>query len=256
MSKEKVSTYKSLSSLSNNDNRSLTEESTDAVTSTARSNLELNNTTPTHGAVRRSSKFKSMKLPDKTDDHQSRIEKEVDMDDGENYRVRQFNTTKKGTVINRGDSFKTSFRHRSMRVRSVKSGSFSTSSSFSKIDRNSFLKKELDNLVFEQNEPSDSESSDNKFMNHYNMRNCISNSRLYSIASTLDTVDSIESYYVYMFGATGVGKSALVKQFETSEYRGIYEIKHNGHNAGISLFLHYAFTLFLKSLITSKPLLK
>jgi hypothetical protein len=241
MSNEKVLTFKSLSSLPYNDNSFLEEESTDSIkngTTTARSNLDISGT-PSSGMARNSSKFKSMKLPKKNSyndyEKKSKFQSDIEMDDGENYRVRQFNTTKKGTVINRGDSFKTSFRHRSIHVRSIKSGSFSSSNSFSQVDRNSFMKKELDNLVFEQNEPSDSENNDNRLINSFNSRNCISNSRLYSIASTMDSLDSIESYYVYMFGATGVGKSALVKQFETSEYRGIYEIKQNGHNAGIKL---------------------
>jgi hypothetical protein len=228
MSKEKNSAYKSLSSLSNNKS----EKSTELVKSTVRSNLELNKnskSTSSREISRNASKFNSMKISNKNNYNEIQTRRDLEPDDGENYLIRQFNTTKKGTVINRGDSI--SFRRRSTRVRSLKFGSFSSSGSFSRIDRNSIVKE--DNLFFEQNESNDSENNDKALIKNHTARNCISNSRLYSIASNLDSVDTIETYYVYILGASGVGKNSLIKQFETSEYRGIYEIKHNGHNTGI-----------------------
>ncbi|CAM4982271.1 unnamed protein product [Rotaria socialis] len=164
--------------------------------------------------------------------------------DEEIYLVRQFNTTSKG-FVNRGDSFKRSFK---------RSGSISRRGSFRKTDRTPSQEQINDSLVL-NNEIRSSTNSltntkttpcgpnlngilDNQF-NDSAIEN-ISSSPITNnddhdddddddneIVERIETEDGhvqdIRVYQVYLLGMSGTGKCSLLRQFKTTEYRGIYD---------------------------------
>lgn len=112
--------------------------------------------------------------------------------DQEIYRLRCFNITSKGSVINRGDSFK----------RSLKKSSQS---------------------VNKQTTPDDLACS-----NSINYESTLTNFRPKSNSIAMKRIqmneEHVESFSILILGATNVGKHALIKQFKTSEYSGTYDI--------------------------------
>jgi hypothetical protein len=195
------------------------------------------------------------------------------------YRVRQFNTTSNGSVINRGDSFKRSFKRSTQSIASVNNKKEpSTASSGHTLpshlaveggigmtganllnlpDFNSgYTSKSANNSVYDVNETSFNGGNDEESItvgvvmdqhSHINqnhsgsfLRSVGNSSRIQptggarsgggSVTPTFATMRSQESvrpYIVYMIGSTSVGKNALVKQFNTSEYRGTYQLNQN-----------------------------
>jgi hypothetical protein len=141
--------------------------------------------------------------------------------DTEIYRVRQFNTTNKGSVINRGDSFKRSFKKSTQSISSNKQ----PTPPHSYHDTNTLalpgdysMKRSRHNV---NNEASDIgvqlENGDSD--EHIGQNVIIS---VFPQAPMRD--ENIQTFVVHLLGASSVGKSALIKQFHTSEYRGIYDI--------------------------------
>jgi len=171
--------------------------------------------------------------------------------DGEEeiYRVRQFNTTSKG-FVNRGDSFKRSFK---------RSGSISRRSSFRTNnnllsnetsptqDSDGTLPKEGRTSIHSLNNsitPNLNGIVDNHFNNDSNslITNTTTNTTTATVPITLDDeeeeedspvveriqtadgfVQDIRVYQVYLLGMSGTGKCSLIRQFKSTEYRGIYD---------------------------------
>ncbi|CAF1451583.1 unnamed protein product [Adineta steineri] len=162
--------------------------------------------------------------------------------DEEIYRVRQFHTTSKG-FVNRGDSFKRSFK---------RSGSTSRRSSFRKSDRTPSQEhvNESIQLNNEMRTSSNSLTVSNITPAGPNLNGILDNNFIDSTIENISTspaiddendeddddnllVDRIETedgrvqdirvYQVYLLGMSGTGKCSLLRQFKTTEYRGIYE---------------------------------
>lgn len=105
-------------------------------------------------------------------------------------RVRSFKTTSKG-IVNRGDSFKRS------------SNSLASNGSVGSIDKDAGVVT----IVTPASGPRRSST------------NSVESGPPQSVCSSV----SPSNYRVLMMGAPGVGKTALTRQFMTSEYKGTYE---------------------------------
>jgi hypothetical protein len=139
------------------------------------------------------------------------------------YRVRQFNTTNKGSVINRGDSFKRSFKKSSQ---SISSNHKQPTPPHSYHDTNTLalpgdysMKRSRHSVSQEGNELKLENCSNPDSDEHIGQNVIIS---VFPQAIVRD--ENIQTFVVHLLGASSVGKSALIKQFQTSEYRGIYDI--------------------------------
>lgn len=160
----------------------------------------------------------------------------------ETYRVRQFNTTHNGSVINRGDSFKRSFKksNQSISSSSGKNPPLTPNLSLAIPSAQSgFISKSANNSSYAINETSFSEPPilDDELISPDGVavataEEVVSSStrRITPPALLVQPQESVRSYLVYMIGATSVGKNALIKQFKTSEYRGTYVLDTNQSN--------------------------
>ncbi|CAF0912610.1 unnamed protein product [Rotaria sp. Silwood1] len=164
--------------------------------------------------------------------------------DEEVYRVRQFNTTPKG-FVNRGDSFKRSFK---------RSGSISRRSSFRanpnitpndrtpsqehdtnnspsstkeiRTSKNSLTNSSganlnglLDSHVIDSNPTSSTIPLQDQDENYEDDDNPL----VERIQTEDGRVQDIHVYQVYLLGMSGTGKCSLMRQFKSTEYRGIYD---------------------------------
>ncbi|CAF0842137.1 unnamed protein product [Brachionus calyciflorus] len=171
----------------------------------------------------------------------------------ETYRVRQF-VTSKGSVINRGDSFKRSFKRSNQSISSNPNNSKKDISSPSYLDTNTLNLPEIQDGAIYMSKSSNGSNfgiSETSFtnceahpvnikMNNSEENNIEQNQQV--IAPIIQVQDSIRTCIVYVLGASTVGKNSLIKQFKTSEYRGIYEISPNPQkedemNEGVSVML-------------------
>lgn len=174
------------------------------------------------------------------------------------YRVRQFNVTTKGTVINRGDSFKRSFKRSTQSISSNHNKPHKENSSPTYLDTNTlnlpeyqegggsgsvYLNKSSNSSNYGINETSfivDGVSANGSGNGGVTsnvgiiIENCddtsplvVGNQSQLQIAHPQDS----QTYMVYIMGASSVGKNALIKQFKTSEYRGTYDISAQ-HSTG------------------------
>lgn len=151
------------------------------------------------------------------------------------YRLRCFNITPKGGIVNRGDSFKRSFKrsnrsvidhnnltaindNQSPEIQSPqKQSTLSTPLLvFSHASDDGNLKTENDSFKMEEKEVPKSRKLNSKI-------------RLYKNTDAEDTgeIDYIDTFVIYVLGSVGVGKNSLAKQFKTSEYHGTYAIDAN-----------------------------
>jgi hypothetical protein len=153
----------------------------------------------------------------------------LDYDDGDGpevYRVRQFHTTNKGSVINRGDSFKRSFKKSSQSIssankeRNKKENSTATSPNSNNNNNNLNLPD-----LHQHHASSNVDIHETSFINESSnvTQPMIINDHQQLKQQQLILMQSL-SYVVYVMGASTVGKNALIKQFKTSEYRGTYDI--------------------------------
>ena len=173
--------------------------------------------------------------------------------DEEFYRVRQFNTTSKG-FVNRGyltinfyfmnifrifvfsDSFKRSFK---------RSGSISRRSSFRKADRTPSQEHVNDSINNEIRTSTNSLTNSNLTPAGPNLNGILDSNYIDSTIENISSsspiideddnplVESIETedgrvqnirvYQIYLLGMSGTGKCSLLRQFKTTEYRGIYD---------------------------------
>ncbi|UJR09356.1 hypothetical protein I4U23_013600 [Adineta vaga] len=162
--------------------------------------------------------------------------------DEEIYRVRQFHTTSKG-FVNRGDSFKRSFK---------RSGSTSRRNSFRKGDRTPSQERVSDSnqINTEFRTSSNSLSNTNITPAGPNLNGILDNNFVDSTIENISLppaidgdndndddddehverietedghVQDIRIYQVYLLGMSGTGKCSLLRQFKTTEYRGIYD---------------------------------
>ncbi|CAF2956650.1 unnamed protein product [Rotaria sp. Silwood2] len=164
--------------------------------------------------------------------------------DEEVYLVRQFHTTSKG-FVNRGDSFKRSFK---------RSGSISRRSSFranpniTTNDRTSSQEHDTNNSPSSTKEIRTSKTSlanssganlngllDSHFIDSNPSSSTIplqdhdenydddDNPLVERIQTEDGRVQDIHVYQVYLLGMSGTGKCSLMRQFKTTEYRGIYD---------------------------------
>lgn len=168
------------------------------------------------------------------------------------YRVRQFNTTNNGSVINRGDSFKRSFKRSNISIAASNSNlnnsngkkDYSTSNyhdtntlNLPDFQEGGFLTTKLS-----QN-PTINNDIDETCFNGFHQTTVNLNENLvdnnFSQVNEINTQDSVEPFLVYVLGATSVGKNSLIKQFYTSEYRGTYEINQtdDDEEEGVSIML-------------------
>lgn len=173
------------------------------------------------------------------------------------YRVRQFNTTNKGSVINRGDSFKRSFKKSSQSISSNKNkkdnsstvnqdsknlnlpefqdGYLNRSSSKCGINETSFIASDANTPI----SANGIEINGNGFngLNKTSLQNPAKSSKVASSALNMQVM----TYIVFVMGASTVGKNALIKQFKTSEYRGTYDISahlsQDEDDEGVSVML-------------------
>lgn len=143
------------------------------------------------------------------------------------YRVRQFVTTK-GSVINRGDSFKRSFKRSTQSISS--SSKKDTSPTFQ--DSNTLNIPDCQETNIISNNGSRSQINETSFANSEQISvNTLKDTNQQVIPPIIvQNQELIKTYVVYILGASTVGKNALIKQFKTSEYRGIYEISNNLSN--------------------------
>ncbi|CAF0991745.1 unnamed protein product [Adineta steineri] len=160
------------------------------------------------------------------------------------YLVRQFNTTSKG-FINRGDSFKRSFkRSGSISRRS----SFRANSNMTTNDRTSSPEHDLNTSPTSAKEIRTSTHSLsnsvginlNGILDTHYIDNNLSplmvplqdqiendeddDEQLVERIQTEDgRVQDVHVYQVYLLGMSGTGKCSLMRQFKSTEYRGIYD---------------------------------
>ena len=170
-------------------------------------------------------------------------------EDAEVYRVRQFNITQKGSVINRGDSFKRSFKRSNNSLSSKK-----------EVSSNYYEGNTLNLPDFSDGFNKSSASSNCGLNDTTTNNDCTSNSNesygnnmhlneinATSMSNTSDKekekrVEPVNNFLVYVIGSSGVGKNALIKQFKTSEYRGTYDIDTQG-NLNIYQSINYQIIL-------------
>jgi hypothetical protein len=159
---------------------------------------------------------------------------DVDEAAPEVYRVRQFHTTNKGSVINRGDSFKRSFKKSSQSIASASKNANGKKENYNNNNLNlpdfhhnhnqQILQQQYQNengvgikeTSFIQNGNDESNEASNK------INDVVKNKEEF-----MQHIMQVLTYVVYVMGASTVGKNALIKQFKTSEYRGTYDL--NGH---------------------------
>jgi hypothetical protein len=152
------------------------------------------------------------------------------------YRVRQF-VTSKGAIINRGDSFKRSFKRSNQSLSSNgKKEQASGEKKETPTTNNHLNLPDQSYYAMQTNKTSSSSINETSFNNNNNNGDSVSGSFAMRVennntdgstpASTTRRVDSVvvKTYVVYVLGASTVGKNALIKQFKTSEYRGTYDI--------------------------------
>lgn len=120
-------------------------------------------------------------------------------------RVRSFKTTSKG-IVNRGDSFKRSTH------------SLASNGSIGSMERDGHAGS---STTFAANSTTASSTTPIMTAKH---RHHSSNSEDSGPPQTQATSALPSSFRVLMMGSTGSGKSALTRQFMTSEYKGTYEI--------------------------------
>ena len=145
------------------------------------------------------------------------------------YRVRQFHTTNKGSVINRGDSFKRSFKKSSQ---SIASGSKNANGNGKKENNNNL---NLPDFHHNHNQQQQNDNGggikETSFIQNgndeFNEAPKKTNDALKNKEAFMQHIMQVLTYVVYVMGASTVGKNALIKQFKTSEYRGTYDL--NGH---------------------------
>ncbi len=136
-------------------------------------------------------------------------------------RVRQFNTTNKGSVINRGDSFKRSFKRSNNSISSKKDTGinyYEGSNTLNLPDfQDAYNKSSNNSSNYGLNETS---------FSHDATTATASFSENIEIKPSEKQTEKVEPkiFLVYVVGSTGVGKNSLIKQFKTSEYRGTYDI--------------------------------
>ena len=171
--------------------------------------------------------------------------------DEEFYRVRQFNTTSKG-FVNRGyltinlyntkyhfaifsDSFKRSFK---------RSGSISRRSSFRKVDHTPSQEHINDSINNEVRTSTNSLTNSNLTPSGPNLNGILDSNYIDSTIENISSspiideddnslverietedgrVQNIRVYQIYLLGMSGTGKCSLLRQFKTTEYRGIYD---------------------------------
>jgi hypothetical protein len=179
------------------------------------------------------------------------------------YRVRQFNTTSSGSVINRGDSFKRSFKRSTQSIASGKKEPSTASSGHTPPSHlaveggvgvaganllhlpelsSGYASKSANNSVYDVNETSFNGNDEEPVlaMGQNNSGSFLGgiSSRIQPVAQmaagglltptfAMTSQESVRPYIVYMIGSTSVGKNALIKQFNTSEYRGTYQLNQN-----------------------------
>lgn len=165
-------------------------------------------------------------------------------EDAEVYRVRQFNITNKGSVINRGDSFKRSFKRSNNSLSSKKETPENNNNTLNLpeyLDNKSGNSSNVGlNEISEKDTGANFLSSGSVNLVNANNGSCATfNSMNTNLTTTnnstavcnLTQQESAQTFVVYILGSSSVGKNALIKQFKTSEYRGTYEINAN-HSAG------------------------
>ena len=145
------------------------------------------------------------------------------------YRVRQFHTTNKGAVINRGDSFKRSFKKSTQSISSSSNKNKKDHSPAAYLESKTLNLPEYQDDYLNRSKHGVSETSfiEAKTNGADSMTNAGNGSELtrsskQATASALSM--QVVTYMVYVMGASTVGKNALIKQFKTSEYRGTYDI--------------------------------
>lgn len=181
------------------------------------------------------------------------------------YRIRQF-VTNKDSVINRGDSFKRSFKrsNQSLASNSIKKDASRELPSIPANSNTLNLPEPKDGAYFMTNNKTSSSSiNETSFTNMENSSSNFaikldpamvnelaatptsSNGTVANIATAANNMlkingqESVQTYVVYVLGSSSVGKNALIKQFKTSEYRGIYDICP--HQSTGTFFLSYSF---------------
>ena len=157
------------------------------------------------------------------------------------YRVRQF-VTKKGSVINRGDSFKRSFKRSTQSISS--NSKKDTSPTFQ--DTNTLNLPDFqdgNSLVGNGNGGGSNQFNETSFVNSEQVSyDKVTETNQIIPPIVVQNQEAIKTYVVYILGASTVGKNALLKQFKTSEYRGIYEISNTSPN-GKKIFFILKFIL-------------
>lgn len=156
------------------------------------------------------------------------------------YRVRQF-VTSKGAVINRGDSFKRSFKRSNQSLSSGNGGSCGGSGSTTKKGETP-TNSAIQHMNMSEQATSGGDGTlllttsnhnmDNASNGNFALKIMTDNANGTTPMSAEPRIGRLETpppppdkiYVVYVLGATTVGKNALIKQFKTSEYRGTYDI--------------------------------
>lgn len=197
------------------------------------------------------------------------------------YRVRQF-VTNKGAVINRGDSFKRSFKRSNQSLSSMNKRDTPNSTNAPVSGAANPNQLNLPDQTFGGGggvggtASKTSTSSINEttttasFNNNNNNLDCMSGSfamrqmtnangmlasgggdnasamGLSTPASEQPRVETplVKTYVVYMLGVATVGKNALIKQFKTSEYRGTYDICPHQSTGKYPKLSYYLFYIF------------
>lgn len=173
-----------------------------------------------------------------------------DIDDSEVCRVRQFKITNKG-IVNRGDSFKRSFKRSNNSLSSKKdaspcvphdSNTLNLPDPYDGFNVNKSSSNSSNNGLNEPSLNGETASKSGLSVNYIGVNdNAISLSNLDEKNKVV--AEPIKTYLVYMIGASTVGKNALIKQFKTSEYCGTYNVDSPGieiedeQNNGITIAL-------------------
>jgi hypothetical protein len=190
-------------------------------------------------------------------------------EDKETYRVRQFNITNNGSIINRGDSFKRSFKKSNQSISS--SNKRDNTSSAANHDGYMLNLPQQGEFIdgFTASKSSNSSNYGISDANDVTSLSATNNDALIGLSNEFavdlnaglesglkigtepiaeesylnpdqDSAIKIqqtqpnnqETFLIYVMGASGVGKNALIKQFKTSEYRGTYDISFNHQSTG------------------------
>ena len=152
------------------------------------------------------------------------------------YRVRQFHTTNKGSVINRGDSFKRSFKKSSQSIASASKNANANANGKKENYNNNNNNLNLPEFHHNHNQQQQNENGagikETSFIQNENDEFNEASNKTNDVlknkeALFMQNIMQVLTYVVYVMGASTVGKNALIKQFKTSEYRGTYDL--NGH---------------------------